>query len=230
MGAGYLHRDAWTQPDYDLTNLPLMLQLNFDSFQTSEPLIIPEEVAVPRSGAPYRPQYSADEWLPGEIDMALYNNLEKGRVRPLGPAAFDDGVEMLDADTQEQECTSCQDRLSISYLIDLPCGHCLCHECFIGCFESACGDNGNFGEQSNFPPHCCPRQEIPLDEALLSPGLIKRYNEKKAEYELAPKDRVRCHNHQCSKFIPPSNHSEGQAFCQNCEFVTCSSSHTGSHP
>ncbi|KAI5822753.1 hypothetical protein K523DRAFT_256426 [Schizophyllum commune Tattone D] len=118
-------------------------------------------------------------------------------------------------------CEGCYDHTWSTECVDAPCGHHFCPECVERLVRSALTD------ETLFPLRCC---KLPLSDAAvdaqLSATLLAQYQTKRAEYVVAPADRVYCVNARCSAFIGSGLRSPNRArpivlSCTACRAATC---------
>jgi hypothetical protein len=128
-------------------------------------------------------------------------------------------------------CVACGDTKDFFDVARVLCNHEYCRECLASLFQASMKD------ESLFPPRC-DGQAIPLNQVrfFLPVDLAKEFEERFVE--LSAKNRVYCHDPQCSTFIPwPASveRMEGEWLtCPTCEKTTCAickaAAHTGDCP
>ncbi|KAM0140739.1 hypothetical protein ACHAP3_002417 [Botrytis cinerea] len=119
-------------------------------------------------------------------------------------------------DPSQVQCSLCQESQDIQLNFAFPCGCVYCSTCLRGRFTRAIED------ESMFPVSCClDVDDLTLAYHLLSPEIIRDYEDKKIEYE--SEDRMYCSNKFCSAFIAQERIKGHQAFCKKsaCGMVTC---------
>ncbi|KAL1658394.1 hypothetical protein GGF50DRAFT_131736 [Schizophyllum commune] len=118
-------------------------------------------------------------------------------------------------------CEGCYDHIWSNESVDAPCGHHFCSECVERLVRSSLTD------ETLFPLRCCgqPLSDAAVDARIPS-TLLAQYQTKRAEYVVAPGDRVYCVNARCSAFLGSGLRSPNQArpsvlSCTACRTATC---------
>ncbi|EPE24613.1 RING/U-box [Glarea lozoyensis ATCC 20868] len=122
---------------------------------------------------------------------------------------------------ENPKCSSCFE----SYKIDdiapsWTCEHGFCAECAIKVFTNSLSDT------TRFPATCCGR-ELSLENFMfvLTPGLVKRYEEKKVE----TKAKGFCSNPRCSAPFKEEEVVGDIGTCSACQTITCISCKSAAH-
>ncbi|MCJ1249152.1 hypothetical protein MMC30_006375 [Trapelia coarctata] len=115
----------------------------------------------------------------------------------------------------KQLCVICDEEKHLYDVLQAPCSHIYCRDCFSSLVEASTRD------ESLYPPRCC-LQNIPLSLAtgFLEQTLLELFKKKGVEYTTV--DRTYCINAACSEFISPEYIRFGVATCPLCHERTCS--------
>ncbi|KAI4519780.1 hypothetical protein K525DRAFT_226183 [Schizophyllum commune Loenen D] len=118
-------------------------------------------------------------------------------------------------------CEGCYDHTWSTECVDALCGHHFCPECVERLVRSSLTD------ETMFPLRCCgqPLSDAAVDAQIPS-TLLAQYRTKRAEYIVAPADRVYCVDARCSAFLGSGLRSPNQArpivlSCTACRAATC---------
>ncbi|KAI5887434.1 uncharacterized protein SCHCODRAFT_01174780 [Schizophyllum commune H4-8] len=118
-------------------------------------------------------------------------------------------------------CEGCYDHTWSTESVDALCGHHFCPECVERLVRSTLTD------ETLFPLRCCgqPLCDAAVD-AVIPNTLRAQYQIKRAEYVVAPADRVYCVNPRCSAFLGSGLRSHNRAgptvlSCTACHTTTC---------
>ncbi|KAK0640778.1 hypothetical protein B0T16DRAFT_514746 [Cercophora newfieldiana] len=137
--------------------------------------------------------------------------IPEGQLAASRPAANQDEKRPTKKITKEI-CIACNEETYSTEIVQCAsCPHKYCRACLESLFRLSLTDT------TLFPPKCCG-QLIPLETCriLLSPDLIKQFQDKKLEFDTP--GRTYCHRPTCSTFLPPSTNP---ATCPKCLTQTC---------
>ncbi|KAL1719408.1 hypothetical protein EV715DRAFT_199266, partial [Schizophyllum commune] len=115
-------------------------------------------------------------------------------------------------------CEGCYDHTWSTECVDAPCGHHFCAECVERLVRSTLTD------ETLYPLRCCgqPLADAAVD-AQIPITLLTQYQTKRAEYVVAPADRVYCVDARCSAFLGSGLRSPRPIVfsCTACRAATC---------
>jgi len=120
----------------------------------------------------------------------------------------------IEAAPKASKCVVCVESFLPNDLFQSQCDHSYCQNCLKDLFIMATTD------QTLYPPRCCKH---PISFESIQQAMTAEETEAYhvAMIEFSTTNRTYCSNHQCGKFILPSNIKGDVAVCNVCCIVTC---------